>query len=261
MIDYNPMSLEGKTFLVTGAASGIGAEVAKLISLLGGNLLLWDKNIARLEDVRNDVLQINKVNVHINEVDLCNVNEIQNLMLEETKKNKKLNGLVHCAGIPSIVPLRMLKKEEIERVMQVNTFAAIELIKVFQKKTVSDSSKMSSIVLISSVYGGTDKGSACNLAYAASKAAIVGITKSLAVELAPKNIRVNCIVPGFINTAMGEAISDKFAGDHDETVAGLHLLGMGTPWDIANGIAFLLSDASKWMTGSIVNIDGGFSCK
>ena len=97
--------------------------------------------------------------------------------------------------------------------------------------------------------------------YAMSKAAIEGLTKALAMEMAPRKIRVNCVAPGFIRTPMDKAIAVYFDAQHEETIEKLHPLGMGDPYDIACAITYLLSDASKWVTGTILHVDGGFSAQ
>jgi len=115
------------------------------------------------------------------------------------------------------------------------------------------------VVFISSVYGVV--GSAANAGYAMSKAALHGITKALSIELAAKGIRVNCIAPGFVNTKMLDVTSDMFDSHYADTLNKLHPLGIGEPEDISYSIAFLLSDASKWITGAIFNIDGGYTAQ
>lgn len=115
------------------------------------------------------------------------------------------------------------------------------------------------MVLISSVYGVV--GSACNLAYTASKAAIIGVIKSLKIGLASKNIRVNCIAPGFIKTNMADDVEYKFDKSYSELIESLPLLGRGEAQDIAHGSTFLLPGVSKWMTGSVMNIDGGYTAQ
>lgn len=234
-------SLAGKNFIVTGAASGIGYQTAKLLQEMGASLLLLDIN------PRKDI--------NITSCDLTDFENVKRIILDT---GQKFDGLVHCAGIPSIMPLRALDMSDFERVNKINVEAGLNLAKIFASKQVHNSEKLCSIVFISSVYGIV--GSSGNVAYSAGKAAIVGITKSLAVELAPK-IRVNCIAPGFVKTEMGKSINHLFDENHDDLVEKMHPLGYGEPLDIAAGIAFLLSDASKWMTGSILNIDGGFTAR
>ncbi|MCY6340182.1 SDR family oxidoreductase [Bacteroides fragilis] len=115
------------------------------------------------------------------------------------------------------------------------------------------------IVLISSVYGLV--GSAANVGYALSKGAIQGITKALSIELAPKKVRVNCIAPGFIKTKMMENVSSSFSEDYVDHLSTLHPLGLGEAEDVANSVLFLLSDMSKWITGAIISVDGGFTAQ
>lgn len=153
-----------------------------------------------------------------------------------------------------------MTNEEYERVQKINTQAGLNLAKIFSKNGVYNSqARTCSIVFISSVYGLV--GSAANVAYAVSKAANIGMTKALAVELAPKKIRVNCIVPGFIKTKMADKVSPMFDEKYSDRIEKMHLLGWGEAEDIANGAAFLLSDAAKWITGSVLTIDGGFTAQ
>ena len=143
--------------------------------------------------------------------------------------------------------------------MRVNTQAGLNLAKIFTSKQGHDSNKQGSIVFISSVYGVV--GSAANVAYATSKAALIGMTKALAVEFATKNIRVNCVAPGFIKTSMADGVNAMFDKEYEERIEAMHPLGWGEAKDIANAIAFLLSDASKWTTGAIFNVDGGYTAQ
>ena len=229
-------SLAGKRIIVTGAASGIGYETAKLLQDLGAEeLLLLDLNT--------------REGINITPCDLTDFENVKRIIRDT---GQKFDGLVHCAGVPSVVPLRALDMSEFERVNRINVEAGLNLAKIFASKQVHNPEKRCSIVFISSVYG--IAGSSSNVAYSAGKAAIIGITKSLA----PK-IRVNCVAPGFIKTEMGKSINYLFEKDHDNLVQQMHPLGYGEALDIAGGIAFLLSDASKWMTGSVLNIDGGFT--
>lgn len=251
----NPMSLEEKNIIITGAASGIGKETAILASKMGANLLLFDLNEREL----NETVSLCGDKTMGIVCDITDAEKTKMYMNEYKKQKGKFHGLVHCAGIASVIPLRSLISSEYERVQKINTQAGLELAKIFSDRRFFDKEGNCSIVFISSVYGVV--GSACNVAYAASKAAILGITKALAVELASKNIRVNCVAPGFIKTNMADATKSKFDENYADTIEQMHLLGWGEAIDIAYAIVFLLSDASKWTTGAIFNIDGGYTAQ
>lgn len=250
------INFDGKKIIITGAASGIGRETAKLLDNLGAELLLIDIQAEKLEELSAELS--NKHYCFL--CDLIDFDEITEIIQHAKKKYQfTADGLVHCAGIPSIKPLRALSLDDYERVQKINTEAGLVLAKTFAKSGYHNKDNMCSIVFISSVYGLV--GSASNVAYSISKAAVVGMTKALAVEFAKKKIRVNCIAPGFIKTNMGDSINHLFDESHEDVIEKMHLLGWGEAIDIANGIAFLLSDASKWMTGSVMSIDGGFTAQ
>ena len=255
----NPMSLQNKTIVITGAASGIGRETSILAYELGARMLLLDLNEDGLVSLKNE-LGASDERVLTRCIDLSDFDQIKNVILE-TKKNYdyQFTGLVHCAGIPSVLPLRALSNEQFEKVIRINTQAGLNLAKIFSGKQGHDAEQQGSIVFISSVYGVV--GSAANVAYATSKAAIIGMTKSLAVELASKNIRVNCVAPGFIKTNMADGVNSLFDSEYTDVIEKLHPLGWGEAIDIANAISFLLSDASKWTTGAVFNIDGGYTAQ
>ena len=251
----NPMNLQGRNIVISGGASGIGRELAKLASDLGANLLLLDINETGLQET----VAACKTQVIYKVCDVTDEAQIQTAYQEAVRILGKLSGLVHCAGIPSIVPLRVLSVADYEKVNQINTEAGMLLLKYFSKKKYYASDRVCSVVFISSVYGLV--GSASNLAYAVSKAGIIGLTKAAAVELARKKIRVNCVAPGFIKTNMANQVEDKFDSSYEEQIGSMHLLGWGEPIDIGNSLAFLLSDAAKWITGTVLSVDGGFTAQ
>jgi NAD(P)-dependent dehydrogenase (short-subunit alcohol dehydrogenase family) len=236
------LNVEGKRFIITGAASGIGRATAILLSQLGATTVLVDKNKEGLEITR----------------DRCeNGCKLLHCDLTTDKIDKSifegLDGFVHCAGIAYISPLKAISKEQCNKVWEINTWVAIELSKNFARY-----SKHGSIVYISSAHAIVGAGS--NTGYAASKAALHGITKSLAIELAPK-IRVNCIAVGWVNTEMADKVVSMFGEGYVEGVLKTYPLGLGKPDDVANCIIFMLSDASRWMTGTIINVDGGHTAQ
>lgn len=254
-MSFNPISLDGKRFLISGAASGLGRATSVLLSKLGAELILLDINNEglnkTLELCDNGVVKCITAN-------LQNHIEIKPVVLDAVEKWGKLNGFVHLAGKPYISPLKSINHNNITEVFNLNTYAAIELAKVFSNKNVYIG-EAGSVVFISSVYGFV--GSAANVGYSMSKAALHGVTKSLAIELASKNIRVNCVAPGFVKTKMLDNVSGFFDQDYFNTLNNLHPLGLGEADDVANAIAFLLSDMSKWITGAVISVDGGFTAQ
>ena len=250
----NPYSLSGKKILVTGAASGIGRSTSWILSKLGADLLLIDLNETGL----NETISKCATKAIGIVVDLTDTTTLKEKISIAVKELGLLNGLAHIAGKPSMVPLKAITQKSCIDIFNINTYSAIELSKIFSNRTIF-SGESGSIVFISSVYGLV--GSAANIAYAASKAALHGVTKSLAIELAPKKIRVNCIAPGFVETNMLEKSSSLFNEEYKNNISKLHPLGLGQPEDISYSIAFLLSDAAKWIAGSIMSVDGGFTAQ
>ena len=254
-MEYNVFhSLSDKFILLTGASSGIGRETSILLSKLGAKLLLIDINeiglLKTIEYCPNETIPL--------VLDLTDSETLKIKIIDLVKKHGKLDGVAHIAGKPSIVPLKSISQSSATDIFQLNTYSAIDLAKIFVNHNVF-SGKSGSIVFISSVYGLV--GSSANVAYASSKAALHGITKSLSIELAPKKIRVNCIAPGFIKTEMMANNKDKFNDEYISKLDKMHPLGLGEAIDISYMIAFLLSDLSKWMTGSILSLDGGFTAQ
>ncbi len=250
--DFNPLNLSGKKFFISGAASGIGRATCILLSKLDADLIMADINLKGLEETAKECKPTDIISV----MDFSQSGIIKERLGGLVASFGKLNGCVHIAGKPYISPLKSLNEKTALEVFQINTMTALELSKAFANRSIS-AEEGGSIVYISSVYALV--GSSANVGYSMSKSALHGITKSLAVELSPRKIRVNCIAPGFIKTKMGDNISHFFAEGHDEKIGQMHPLGLGEPEDVANAIAFLLSDLSKWITGSIMNVDGGFT--
>jgi len=250
----NPLNFENMRYLITGAASGIGRATAIYLSQFGAQLLLVDMNQNQLEETYN---QCNPRDTMVC-VDLTETEQLKAKILSDVENNGKLNGFVHCAGLPYIAPLKAISEEMALKIFRINTYAGLELAKLFTNKKIY-AGDHGSIVFISSVYGLV--GSAANVGYAATKGAIQSVTKALAIELASKKIRVNCIAPGFLKTEMGDQINHNFDTDYDKHIESLHPLGWGSPYDIAAGITFLFSDMSKWITGTIISIDGGFTAQ
>ncbi|MBR5056100.1 MAG: SDR family oxidoreductase [Bacteroidales bacterium] len=248
------LDLTGRAFLITGAASGIGRSTAILLSKAGARLLLVDIDEERLNQVAPECE--NEADTLI--IDLTDSESIAPAIKEKVRTFGKLNGFVHSAGIPYVSPLNAINEKRTDLTYKLNTYAAIELAKVCSGRSVYAGCD-GAFVLISSVYGLV--GSAANVGYAMSKGAIISITKSLSMELVRKGIRVNCVAPGFIKTPMARSVDWMMDDDYHQRLDALHPMGLGEPEDIANAILFLLSDMSKWITGTVLNVDGGFTAQ
>jgi len=245
---HNPFSLEGKTILVTGASSGIGRAIAIECSKMGAKLIITARNEERLNETLS---QMEGSGHSIIIADLNNEKDRQTLI----EQSPNLNGLVNCAGLINTLPFQFVTEDILKSVMNVNFTApvliSIELIK--RKKIL----KNSSIVFISSISGVLCVAVA-NSIYSASKGAINGMAKNMAVDLASKGIRVNSVNPGMIETHIfdaGTVTPEQLEEDKKRYPLKRH----GKPEEVAYAVIYLLSDASSWVTGSNLVIDGGYT--
>lgn len=245
---YNPFSLVGKTILITGASSGIGKAIAIECSKMGATVVISGRNEQRLEETYK---QLSGQNHQLIVADLNSELGIQNLLIN----TPTLNGMVHCAGLTKTTPFQFATKEVLDEVMNVNFYAPSEITRSALK--VKKMQKNSSIVFISSVSGVYCSAVASSI-YSASKGAVNGLVKGMALDLAPKGIRVNCVNPGMIHTAILDegAISQE---QLDEDKKRYPLKRYGRPEEVAHAVIYLLSDASGWVTGTNLKIDGGYT--
>ncbi len=250
----NPLAMSGRTVLVTGASSGIGRETAILLSELEANVVLAGRNRARLEETLE---RMQGSSHRIEEFDLTDTGAIPGWIKKVALASGPFHGMVHCAGIHKAVPLRMISPAIIEEVTRANVTSAIMLVSGFRQKGCS--ARGAGIVLISSVAG--IAGQPAIGAYSASKAALMGFTKSAAMELAPEGLRVNCIAPGFVETEMTAGFREKLTAEQYEAIVQMHPLGLGKPRDVADAIVFLLADTGRWITGTTLIVDGGYTAR
>lgn len=246
--------LNNRRYIITGAASGIGKATAFTLAQSGARVLLLDLNESKLDQV---VKEIGSKAVGLS-IDLTDFINLKKVITEEVEQNGKINGFVHCAGLPYISPVRSINNDKARKVYDINVYTAIELAKIVTSRNIKAEMNLAS-VLISSVYGLV--GSPANSVYSATKGAIIALTKALAMEYAPKGIRFNCVAPGFVKTEMLGDVSGSFDENYVANLESLHPLGLGTPSSIAEPIAFLLSDAARWITGSVLSVDGGFTAQ
>lgn len=252
MTEYNPFSLYGKTILVTGASSGIGKATAIEISKAGAKVIITGRNEGRLAEVQsmlsNSVYQPNYILA-----DMRTDEDIQ-LLVESCPK---LDGVFLNAGISINVPIAFITREKLNEVLDVNTIAPILLTRMLVKK--KKLNKGASLVFTASVSGNNTVTVAHEM-YSTSKAAITGFMRNAALDLAPKGIRVNAINPGMVNTPMvhsGKYTDEQLQKDMENYPMGR----FGEPEEIAYAVIYLLSNASSWMTGQSLVIDGGLTLK
>jgi NAD(P)-dependent dehydrogenase (short-subunit alcohol dehydrogenase family) len=249
-----PFSLAGKTILVTGASSGIGRETAILLGELGATVILAGRDSERLERS----LQCVPGSGHRGEIfDLTAAEAVPEWLRRITAETGPLHGLVHSAGIQQTIPLRALTVPKIEDLMRTNFTSAVMLVKAFRQKGCN--APGSGIVLLSSVLGLA--GQSAVSVYSGSKAALAGFSRAAAMELAAEGIRLNCVAPGYVSTEMAEEVQAKLTPEQFEAIRRTHPLGIGKPRDVAHAIAFLLAESGRWITGTTLVVDGGYTAQ
>ena len=240
----NPFSLVGKTILVTGASSGIGKEIAISCAKMGAKVVLNGRSEKRLYETAS---QMGEGHIVVAK-DLTAFNAIPEMVSDLPQ----LNGIVHCAGINELIPAKQVTEADIDRIMAINFKAPVLLqAEILRQKKLL---RKASVVFIASI--GSDTPIIGNSVYSASKGAIVSYSQSLMLELAPRQIRVNCISPGMIwtNLIEGDSVTIEQLKEEEKKYP---LQRYGQPSDVAGLAVYLLSDASEWMTGSNVRISGG----
>ncbi len=248
MEGFNPFSLDGRTILVTGASSGIGRTTAIECSRMGSRMIITGRDAERLDEVLHE-LQGDGHQAII--ADLTQADQVENLL----SQLPVVDGVVLCAGQGTVVPFKMADRKKIDPIFEINYFAPVELLRLILKKR--KLANGSSVVFVSSI-GGVDSITIGNSIYGASKAALNSAMRFCALELAPKQIRVNSVCPGMVNTRLiqGGAVSEE---QHQADMQKYPLKRYGEPEDIAHGIVYLLSNASSWVTGHSLVIDGGYT--
>lgn len=246
-MDYNPFSLKGKTVLITGASSGIGREIAIHAAKIGAILILTGRNTERLDEILSmlgsDYHKVIAADLSTND----GINQLVNAL-------PPLDGVVHSAGIIKRVPLKLISEKSLNELMQINFFAPALLTRALYKQKLLR--EEGSIVFISSI--ASSFASLGNIMYMASKGAINSFMKGIAFELASIGIRANAIQPGMIKTKLTTAIPDE---EIQKDIQRYPLGRYGKPEEVAFAAIYLLSDTTKWMTGSIITIDGGLTLR
>lgn len=251
MTAFNPMSLEGRTILVTGATSGIGQATAIYLSKLGARIVASGRNEERL----NDTLSRLEGEGHMGRLfDLSQTDQIVPWLKALCAEIGPLNGIAHCAGVQATRPIQSINPDFVHDVLSQNLAAALLLAQAYRLKACRGTP--ASLVFVSS--SAALKTAPGNVVYAASKGGIISATKGLGVELVRDGVRVNAVAPAMVDTPMSDQFRTILSEENFKRVVDMHPLGLGHPDDVAAAIAFLLADTSRWITGSVLCVDGGF---
>jgi 3-oxoacyl-[acyl-carrier protein] reductase len=252
------ISLEDKVALITGASRGIGKATALLFAKAGCNLIInYYNNEKDAIQVATDAEKLG-VTAKIYRADVSQKREVDEMVACTIKEFGKLDILVNNAGIWKYAAIDQMTEEQLKETMEVNLYGIFYAITasvpyMIMQKSVSGSIGSGNIINVSSTAG--QRGEPFHSHYAASKGAVISLTKSLAVELAPYNIRVNCVAPGWVDTDMSH---ESLIGGEKEKILSLIPLGrVGTTEEIAGSVLFLASDLSTFVTGEVINVNGG----
>jgi len=243
------MELKGKVALITGGAQGIGKVTALLLAERGADIAISDINREGAEDTAKEIERLGRRGLGL-EGDVSNPADAERIVDTTVEKLGGIDILVNNAGITRDGLLLRMAVEDWDAVLNVNLKGTFNCSKAAIKYMIKR--KSGRIVNIASVVG--EMGNAGQANYAASKAGIIGLTKSIAREYAQRGINVNAIAPGYIQTPMTEGLSEKVK---EELKAQIPMAKLGTPLDVGNAIYFLVSDASSYITGQVLNVNGG----
>lgn len=243
------MLLENKTCLITGASKGIGKAISILFANQGAQLILTGRDTKSLTELKNELPCHSEIH-KVYKMDVRDEQEIADVFKDLVKNKTYINCLVNNAGVMEDATLQMVKKELIDTIYQTNIYGTIfptqNAIKSFLRN------RGGTIINLSSIIG--SNGNLGQSIYGSSKSAIIGFTKSLSKELAPLNIRVNAIAPGFINTEMIKKMDKRF---YEKNLNSIGMRRVGEPEDVAKVALFLASSLSEYVTGQVIGVDGG----
>ena len=239
------INFKNKKILITGATGGIGTYLVKKFVSLNGNVIATGTNEKKLENLKNEFPNINTI-----QFDLSNHSEIESFVDNAFSKLNGIDVLVNNAGITNDNLSLRMKNEDWQKVIDINLSSTFYLCKSVIKKMLKN--KSGKIVNITSIVGHTGNIGQSN--YAASKAGMIAMSKSLALEYAKKNIFINCVSPGFIKTNMTDKISEDYK---NILISKIPMSRLGSGEDVSNTVAFLCSDMASYITGETIHVNGG----
>ena len=245
-----PFDLAGKQILVTGASSGIGRETCETIARMGATVIATGRNAERLQETVSRLEGTGHRHVATDLVTAAGRDELCAYL-------PRINGVVHSAGVSKFIPFKLISEAELRAVGSINYEAPVLLTQqLLKKKLIAEGG---SILFVASIAGLC--GTKATALYAGTKGALIAMVRVLALECAGQKVRANCIAPGIVHSPMGTNVEETMSSESFKEYEKLFPLGYGTPDDVANTAAFMLSDASRWMTGTTLVLDGGYTCQ
>ena len=246
--------LKGRTYLVTGGSSGIGRAVSVLIAECGGRIIVSGRNASQLAQTLSSLPECDHVTATHEFVD---ADTTADWIKDIAAHHGPLSGIFHGAGVELVRPVRLTKQEQVAGLFGAAVYGTFGIARAAAQKGVLND--RASMVLMSSVAG--SRGQAGMSAYSAAKAAVDGLTRALSCEFAARMIRVNSVSAGAVATGMHDRLTNSMIPESVAAYENKHLLGFGTARDIASAVVFLLSDASRWITGTNMVVDGGYTVR
>ncbi len=249
------IDFQGRQVLVTGASSGIGQAIAVELGRRDARPILVGRN---REMLARTAAAVGEARCRILELDLAQLDAILPAVREVVGQGGRIYGMCHAAGVVETRPLSAIKLDSLRALIEVNLTAGIELARVVCRRDIL-TEESGSVLFISSIYARV--GMAGQISYSASKGAVTAAARAMAVELARRRIRVNCLSPGLVHTQMTEAAFGKLAPSHVKELEDAHPLGPGRPEDVARAAVFLLAPQNAWITGIDMVVDGGYTAR
>jgi NAD(P)-dependent dehydrogenase (short-subunit alcohol dehydrogenase family) len=245
---------DGRWIVVSGASAGLGRGIAIELAQRGARVALLGRRQAMLEETAR--LCGDPTHSAVHAIDLTNFDKIGPAIGELAARLGRLYGLVHCAGVVQTLPLAASKPERLRAMLDLNFVAGAELARAFARRDVVDDAG-GSVLWLASVYAHV--GAPGQIGYCASKGAVTAAVRAMALELAPRRVRVNCLSPGLVRTEMTDASNSRMTAENWQKIIDMHPLGVGRVEDVARAAAFMLDPRNPWITGADLVIDGGYT--
>ncbi|MBL8253494.1 MAG: SDR family oxidoreductase [Candidatus Competibacter sp.] len=247
-------SFDGKWIIVSGASSGIGRAIAVELLQQGARVVLLGRRKEKLEETAQLAGAPERTEVRV--LDLVQLEDIGPMVGDLSARLGRFYGLCHCAGVVQTLPLAASKPERVRAMFDLNFVAGLELARAITRRDVLAESG-GSLLWIASIYAHV--GAPGQIGYCASKGAVAAAVRAMALELAGRKVRVNCISPGMVRTEMTEASGSRMTKEQWARITSLHPLGVGEPQDVARAAVFMLDPNNSWITGADLVVDGGYT--